>query len=397
MRLKAKVPFILCICTLATGMASTTPISNGLQFTNSLQSFSTNIFSEIFAKRSQENIIFSPFSIQTCLTMVRLGATGQTAEEMDQGLAFNGQSVDSIADNFHALLEKYENSNILKIANKVYAQQSFELKKHYNKLLANKFFSSLENIDFSQSGKASEIINKWVESKTESAVKNLINASALPSETRLMLLSAIYFKGNWQKPFNLKYTKEEPFFTDETNSKNVTMMFKAGFAEYGTLDDLQSTAVRLPYANSDLSMVVILPRARNGLSELQDKLKTFKLESMKEKIKTSRRTVHLRLPRFKAEMEIDLKDTLQKMGMKKMFITGDFGNMLKSSGPLAVESVKHKAVIEVNEEGTIAAATTRATKMAISGPINFKADHPFYYIIMNEDSVPLFEGTFVGN
>ncbi|XP_059225907.1 leukocyte elastase inhibitor-like [Stomoxys calcitrans] len=159
--------------------------------------------------------------------MARLGATGQMAEEVDHSLEFSGQYVDTIVNNLHALLENYEKRNILIIANKVYVQQGFELKKTYNKLLANKFFSSSENTDFSPV---------------------LINANTLHSETRLMLLSAIYFKCDWQKSFNLKYTKEEPFFTIETKSKNVAMMFKTSFSEYGSLDELQTTAARLVYA-----------------------------------------------------------------------------------------------------------------------------------------------------
>uniref|UniRef100_A0A1I8PTU2 Serpin domain-containing protein n=1 Tax=Stomoxys calcitrans TaxID=35570 RepID=A0A1I8PTU2_STOCA len=397
MELKPKIWHIAGMLAILSCTASPTPVIDGQKFSQSLDYFSNNMWSEIYETKGQSSIIYSPFSIQTCLTMGRLGADGETAREMDQQLGFTSQTRENLAENFHSILAKYENSNILKIANKVYVMKGYELQDNYNRLLTDKFFSAAENVDFADSAKASNTINSWVETKTGNTIKNLIKPGTLSSDTRLFLLSAIYFKGAWKNPFDPKHTEEEEFFVNAVESKKVPMMFKMGTGDYGRLAGLQASAVRLHYADSDLSMMVILPNERYGLNGLMENLKAYPLESLARNVTYTSRAIDIFLPKFKVELDVNLKEILQKMGMNKMFSSNaDFSKMLKSSTPLTVGSVMHKAYIEVNEEGTVAGAATGMAPMAMAGPIVFKANHPFYYIIMTSDFVPLFEGTYIG-
>lgn len=314
---------ILVGCT--TMVAATDDIDQ--QFHSRLDTFSKNIFTELYKTNSKKNIIISPFSIQTCLAMVRLGADGQTAIEMDQGLSFVGQSAESVADNYHTLLGKYEDGKLLKIANKVYIMKGNELQDKYNEVLSQKYYTTAENMDFSQSIKAAEAINSWIELKTDKTITDLIKPDTLNADTSLLLLSAIYFKGDWLKPFDAKKTEESDFYTDENQSVKVQMMFRQGMITHSRLDELDATAVRLPYKDSDLSMVIILPNSRTGLSAMQEKLYNFNLASVSEKLQRVR-GVRLYLPKFKANFEINLREALEKVGTCVLFVFFFFGSIV---------------------------------------------------------------------
>uniref|UniRef100_A0A1I8MRS5 Serpin domain-containing protein n=1 Tax=Musca domestica TaxID=7370 RepID=A0A1I8MRS5_MUSDO len=380
---------------LACLQGTTTTPFDSQNFHSSLSNFSRNIFTEIFQTNSEDNIIFSPFSIQTCLAMVRMGADGATAAEMDYGLTFTSQSEENIGANYQELLTKFKDGKILKIANKIYVANKYSLKNTYHEILGEKFFSSVENVDFTESEKTAELVNSWIESKTDNAIHHIISPDTVTNDTRLMLVSAIYFKGNWQKPFDTKYTREADFYMANNKTMKVEMMFGAGMMSCDIIRELDAKVIRLPYKDSDLYMMVILPNSRNGLKDLMEKLKTFSLSSL-----TAERLGYfgtfLYLPKFKVEFEILLNEPLKMLGMQHMFTDANLSKMLTASEPLQVTSVIHKAFIDVNEVGTAASGAAGIPVMTKTKPFDFRADHPFYYVIMNGDSIPLFQGTFVG-
>lgn len=255
------------------------------------------------------NMVYSPLSIQTCLAMTRMGAEGSTATEMDQYLGFTGRTTESVADDFHTLLTKYEKSNILQIANKVYVSKDLELQDKYNEILSEKFFSSVENVDFSERSKAANIMNSWVESKTNNVIKNLISSDIIDGDTKLVLLRAIHFKGKWKSQFKAEYTEKRDFFLDEDKHVQLETMFKTGNADVAYRDDMK--ILRLPYEDSDVSMLSVLPNDRNGLSVVQDKLKGISLQSVTKDIVNMKVDVYL--PKFKVEFEIQMNDVLKKV------------------------------------------------------------------------------------
>uniref|UniRef100_A0A1I8MEJ9 Serpin domain-containing protein n=2 Tax=Musca domestica TaxID=7370 RepID=A0A1I8MEJ9_MUSDO len=392
-----KIPLFVAV--LAISWPTPMSTHSNTTFKTALSQFGRKIFNEIqLSRNEQENHILSPFAIQACLAMLRLGAEGKTAQELERGLNFPDMNIQNLASNYHTLLATYQQGVTLKIANKIYVKQNEELNKNYNDLLSQNFYTTAENIDFTKTKNATKIINDWIASKTDNMIENLISEDNITPFTKLYILSAIHFKGKWATAFPQESTTENYFYMDSKHFTKVQMMKVRSQFKFGFIDELESSALLLPYKDSNLSMLIILPNAIDGLSKILKKLTNLKLADIISRNVKYSMSLDVHLPKFKAEFKIKLSDVLKKMGMEKMFSSGEFGNMLKSPGPLALSEVIHQASIEVNEEGTKAAAVAAAdVYLRSSLPIfDFNANHPFYYAIINDDFIPFFEGTFVG-
>ncbi|XP_037945180.1 serine protease inhibitor 42Dd-like isoform X2 [Teleopsis dalmanni] len=374
---------------------------------NNLGHFGIHMYNKIGAIRPSDNIVFSPFSIQTCTAMARLGAEGETAEEMDRGLGLPKKQEEWIGT-FHDTLDFYKNSEILHIANKIYVMNGFKINIDYNEILKTKFFTSAEEINFASGSESAHIINKWIESKTNNLIKDMIPASGLSSDTRLLLLNAVHFKGNWQHKFEITKTRLENFYIDDGVSVQVQMMSQKNRFRYADLPDLNATAIELPYKKCDLSMLIILPKSVTGLKALEEALLNKPISDITKEL--SFQEVVVKIPKWKAEFSIELNEPFKQLGMSRMFTNyAEFGKMLENSEPLLVSKVLHKAFIEVNELGTEAAAATgmlmrkKRGIVNFSEPISFIADHPYYYFInhmplVNVDEqeispIPIFVGS----
>ncbi|XP_067630684.1 antichymotrypsin-2-like isoform X4 [Eurosta solidaginis] len=394
--------------TLLTGPTTTAnksthcEMSTQQEFAQKSAQFAVNLFNFMYHKQPNRNIIYSPFSIQTCVGMARVGATGETAAELDRGLGLPSHDVTAIADTFHNILVNYTNSTILKIANKIYIMQGYTILKEFNEIASNKFFSTADSIDFSQNSVAANTINKWVESKTNNLIKDIISPDALSPDTRAVLVNAIHFKGEWKYQFPKAATRDDDFYLNEVDSVKVPMMNVKQTFGYGVMPELDATALEMPYKDSDLSMLVILPNTRTGLANLQEKLKNFDLSQITTKMFPTK--VIVKFPKFKAEFDIELNDALKNLGMGRMFSKfAEFGKMLNSDSdePLQISKVVHKAFIEVNEEGTEAAAATavivnRITSVSLPEIVpEFIVNRPFFYSIFNSKRNLLFTGQIV--
>lgn len=243
--------------------------------------------------------------------------------------------------------------------------------------------------------KARNEINKWVEDRTNQKIKELIQKGDLTSLTRLVLVNAIYFKGKWKYTFNKKETKEIPFFVDEKRTSKVPMMHQVNDFNYYEDKDLQ--AIELPYSGDELSMIVILPKERT-LSKLEKNLNYTLLDKISTNM--AKEKIEVYFPKFKIEKRYILNEPLIKLGMSDAFddMLADFSGMT-GSRDLYISKVIHQSFIEVNEEGTEAAAATAVIMSGKSislGPKIFKADHPFlFFIIHKPTNTILFMGRFI--
>ncbi|XP_046810958.1 serine protease inhibitor 42Dd isoform X2 [Lucilia cuprina] len=365
-----------------------------LEFARGGAKFTVELFKKLSAGGVKENIVFSPFSIQTCLALAFAGAEGETADEIANAMRFVSNFPPEVAETFQFVLEKYKDSDLLKIANKVYVQEGKSLKADYATATKEQYHAEAEEINFGECEAAAEAINSWVEDKTNGKITNLVTPGNFNALTRLVLLNALHFKGDWEKKFDESHTQEDDFWIAEEQSVKVNYMNQKAKFGYGYFEELNCQALEMPYKDSDLSMFVLLPNEREGLKDLAEKLQDINLVDLADKMNTEE--VVVKFPKFKVDYSVELCNVLKEMGIKKAFGKGEFNNMLEEPVELNITNIMHKAIIEVNEVGTEAAAATKLTiqKRCMPRYKCIKADHPFFYMIWNKKNI-LFAGVFV--
>ena len=342
---------------------------------------------------NEGNIFFSPYSISTALAMTYEGARGQTATEMQSVFHFpeNEFSRRSSYRELYDQLNKKNQHYELNTANALWAEQNFKFLDEYFSVV-NKFYDGkVTNLDFKQQPEnARSTINNWVEDQTNNKIRNLIPLGLINDMTRLVLTNAIYFKGEWVQQFNEEQTKEQDFRVAAGNNVKIKMMQKTdGDAIFGYIQADRLQILEMPYSGEDLSMLILLPEDDDTRS-LEKSLNRKKLAEWTEKLEEKR--VNVYIPRFKFETKYFMEDTLSKMGMPIAFSdNADFSGMTGAKD-LKISKVIHQTFIEVNEEGTEAAAATAVImkEFAIAGPgpqiPTFRADHPFIFIIQQKET-----------
>ena len=232
-------------------------------------------------------------------------------------------------------------------------------------------------------------INKWVAEKTNNKVKDIVPEGTVNDLTRLVLVNAVYFKGKWQQNFSTALTADDKFHMPKKSVKVKMMRIPEGKFLYGENSQLHCQAIELPYVERSLSMFVLLPdKTVTSLSELEKKMTAGDIVNVTQKFQMSSKLVSLRLPRFSLDKQLRLADTLAGMGMHDIFEQGaaDLSG-IDGSKDLFVSEVLHRAVVEVNEQGTEAAAATAVVTMTHNGvyvPISFYANHPFLFFIQHK-------------
>lgn len=336
-------------------------------------------------KATQGNLFFSPYSISTALAMTYAGARGTTALQMAQALHFSldqeqlHPAFASLKANLDAVEAKGEIR--LRIANALWPQTGYPLLEEFLDLAREYYGALITPLDYGDAEAARATINTWIEDKTEGKIKNLIPPGVLDALTRLVLSNAIYFKGNWARQFNQQLTRDAPFWPTPDVQVTVPMMTQQQRFRYAESDGLQ--ILELPYAGDDLSMIVLLPGKIDGLAQLEAALTVDNLEKWTGHLWN--REVRVFLPRLKMTSQFRLKDALASMGMRDAFSLekADFSGM-DGIGWLYISAALHKAFIEVNEEGTEAAAATAVViglRAQVEPPPTFRADHPFMFLI----------------
>ncbi|NXL51094.1 SPB10 protein, partial [Podilymbus podiceps] len=400
-------------------------------------SFALDFFKHECQEGGDKNILFSPLSISSALATVYLGAKGNTADQMAKVLHFNKAEgarkdtrtikmqvysrtedrlsnrcacfqkteitkLDNIHAGFNALnfeINQPTKNYQLKSVNQLYGEKTMPFSKEYLQLAKKYYNAEPQSVDFV--GAADEIrkeINSRVEHQTEGKIQNLLPPGSLDSLTRLVLTNALYFKGNWATKFEAAATRQRPFRINMHTTKPVPMMYLSDKFNLTYIESVQTDVLELPYVNNDLSMFILLPRDITGLQKLEreltfENLSAWTSPELMEKIK-----MEVYLPRFTLEEKYDLKSTLSRMGIQDAFTEGqaDFTGMSKNS-ELVLSQFFHKCYLEVNEEGTEAAAASSAAlaSRSLGATVFFVADHPFLFFIRhNKTKSILFLGRF---
>ena len=355
--------------------------------------FTLDLYNQL--RRKEGNLFFSPYSISVALAMTFAGARGETESQMARTLHFDLDQ-ENLHVAFSALQEKLAEAETaggvqLKIANSLWPHVGYPFLKSYLDLVLKHYGVSITPVDYKNDTEgARQIINAWVEEETEKKIRELIPKDILDSLTRLVLTNAIYFKGDWDVQFTANDTKQENFWSPQEQFA-IPMMTRKGKYRYKESSDLQ--ILELPYVGGKLSMLVLLPRKKDGLPILENQLTADFLSKATKDLWELDVVVHL--PKFKVEAAFTLNDPLITLGMPDAFgDKADFSGM-DGAKELYIGFVIHKAFIDVNEEGTEAAAATAVVmqRQAFSQPIEFRADHPFLFFIReNQTGSVLFLG-----
>jgi serpin B len=357
---------------------------------------------ELFAKlqSTKGNLFFSPYSISTALAMTHAGARNETESQMAGTLHYPVSGTLRTDSESKFLLERQQfalafgkiikdlnnrgrkGGYILTVANALWGQKDYGFIEEFLELIKNSYDGRLNEVDFvSAAETARKTINTWVEEKTNGKIKNLISEGVLNSMTRLVLTNAIYFKGNWAKQFKENMTKDAPFTLVDSRKIEVAMMNQK--EEFGYMETDTFQALEMPYVDEELSMIILLPKKFDALDELE---KTFTPDNYTQWFsKIHKREVIVFVPKFKMTSQFSLASVLKSMGMKDAFSSGADFSGINGKRNLFISAVIHKAYVEVNEEGTEAAAATGVVMRLTSvGPAPipvFRADHPFLFLI----------------
>jgi len=348
--------------------------------------FAFDFYSKV-ANGNEKNVFFSPWSISTAFAIAYEGAKGNTADEMRQVFEFpvddkqRRAEFAAINDDLNEKDAKYK----LQVANALWIAEGFEPLQEYVDTAKNYYDSEVNNVDFVSDAGVNKI-NKWAAEKTEGKIEKVLVPGSTDEFTRLFITNAIYFKGTWATQFAEESTHDDQFWIGPNENVKVPMMNLAA-TNFNYAKTAQLQILEMPYEGDQLSMLMLLPNDKDGLNELEKSLTNEKLNLWKDSLSQTQMVVSM--PKFKLETNYNLKPLLENLGMSTAFKEGkaDFTGITEDE-PLHIGQAIHKAYVDVDEEGTEAAAVTGIGVGITSIPKYeiFKADHPFIFIIHEKET-----------
>lgn len=343
--------------------------------------FALDLFQAIHQLKGDDNIFISPFSVDFALNMTINGAAGETKEEMKQTLGIGSLSdneANAAAKKITETLLNMDKKAKLSIANSIWYRKDLTLEKNLRQVIENYYKGKIEGLDFADPT-TKETINEWVEKETQGKIKDLIEQ--ISPQHSMFLINAIYFKADWKYQFEKDRTREEQFIAESGQQTPVQMMY-SNKVKLRNYHHKTFQLIELPYGNGQFTMVILLPHLGKTTNEVISLLSAEELQSWIDQADTL--VPQLYLPKFTSQFKMKLNDPLIEMGMGRAFSNAaEFTGFFKESKNLAIGEVIHQAFIEVNEEGTEAAAATSVgmvmTSVGISPTI--RIDRPFVYFI----------------
>jgi serpin B len=385
------LPLALVHSAMLFAQPSLPPNPNQAALTTGNNAFAVDLYGKLRAQPG--NLFFSPASISTAFGMAYAGARGDTATQMAATLHFTLPPA-QLHPAMGALLTSLNTTHAdyqLRVANALWAEQNQKFLSGYLVLTKANYGAGFRPVDFEKhADKVRLTINDWVAQQTENKIQNLLQPGSVTADTRLIITNAIYFKGTWQTQFQKPQTQNEDFYLTASQTVTAPLMHISGGYSYFNGGTFQ--ALSIPYKSGDLAMIVLLPNDIGGLAALEQQLSASNLAAWIGKLQFAHK-VNLTLPKFTLTQQFVLNDTLAAMGMRAAFSPqgADFSGMTGNHA-FWISDVIHKAFVDVDEEGTEAAAATsigiRATAMIpeTTPPIEFRADHAFLFLIRDTRS-----------
>ncbi|CAD7696981.1 unnamed protein product [Ostreobium quekettii] len=370
--------------------------AQGQAATEAVNDLALRLYDALSTGDASKNIFFSPLSISTAFAFVHLGARGATRGQLEEALGFGAEGVAEALRKGRVALDAPEEGVEFLLANKLFLQEGFDVERGFRKGVSR---GGLEETSFSEDPEGSRrLVNGFVSNATEGNIEELMPEGSVTTDTRLVIANAMYFRGAWEFPFEERLTKSMPFKGFEGTTTVNMMMQREVNLRIGSIPGAQ--VLELPYRGATVaSMIIVLPNkpTKKAFFELESDLKSMSITDLLEG--SSFNDVDVYLPRFGVEDTSNLEIVLPKLGVTDLFLPGvsDLSGIATVTPPLSVSSAIHKAKVMVDEKGTVAAAATAIAislqSAAIEPPLEFKADHPFiYFLIDNQSKLVLFMG-----
>jgi serine protease inhibitor len=355
---------------------------------NASTSFGFNLFDRIAKQDPNKNIFISPVSVAIALSMTNNGASGETQQAIAEALESQNIKIDEVNEfnqNIQKLLANGDTNVELNIANSLWTRKDIALEQAFLNKVKEFYQAEINNLDF-KNANAANTINAWVKQQTKDKIDKIVDR--IEPDSMLFLINAVYFKGKWEAPFEKSLTKPQPFILTDGTKIQHPAMSRSG--EYRYYDTPTFQAISLPYGSGRFNMEIFLPKSKSNLSEFQKQLTAKNWQEWSTKF--TRKEGLIQLPRFKVEYETSLKSALQSLGMAIAFepAKADFRNL--STVRAFIGDVKHKTFVEVNEEGTEAAAVTSVEMELTSArpsqepPFQMIVDRPFFFAICDRQT-----------
>lgn len=352
---------------------------------SSANDFAFRAFTALRTEEKDQNVFISPLSISSALTMAYNGADGSTKTAMQQALGFQPQTDEEINQSYKSLSELLVNIDkkvTFTSANSIWYAKQYTLQAPFVQNNKTYFDATVQSLDFS-SAAAKSTINNWVKDKTKGKIEDIIQE--IRQDHVMFLVNAIYFKGAWTYPFDKALTQKATFRKEDGSTANTDFMaLKKG--RYLHYQDATKQIIDLPYGNRQFSMTLIVPKGQSTVKDIAQNLSGSELNNWLTNADST--GMELRLPKFKLEYKKELRETLTALGMGEAFSNqANFSRMLAgNSKNLAISEVMHKTFLEVNEEGTEAAAATSVGIIVTSLPPTIQVDRPFIFLIREKST-----------
>ncbi|KAB0801967.1 hypothetical protein PPYR_04153 [Photinus pyralis] len=359
------------------------------EFQDSNLKFAADVYQAI-SQINELNFLVCPLSAQIILSLATVGAKANTAKQLSSCLHLPDDSkriksiFEKLSYNFD-VKEPYQLSS----ANKIFLNDKCDVKDEYKEVAVNTFKSGIESMNFADGEKVAMEINRWVESKTNNKIKDLVKGNDINTDILALLVNALYFHGNWAYEFGDSMGYQDRFYVNENETVLIDLMTQRNDFNYYNNKEVNAEFLELPFVGNDVTMTFVLPKEKNGVSRLGKNISTVLSKQPLEKVDAI-----ITIPKFKIESVIEFKGVLESLGVTDPFSKGaNFDGI--SDVPLHIDNVIQKTFIEINEKGATAAAATEITLMMDSLPnVLFTVNRPFIYFLKHRSNGIMFVGRY---